>query len=774
METTDNRYSIYRDGVVTLAKTIVIKSSEAAAAINQNLVEQYGADAVSDDPTTWKYYLNLAGEYHPTDQVMTVVSMDTQETIVFSKDNLAIHRATTRGYAYGSQSYNELLANYPNQEKLIRGILYPVDLTTAINAKNFTILGYPPDLIEENEYNFVAKLQDWINGLMARWFVRGFTVTDSLYTATVLMILYVYLVPAIMEIRLAACKTNEAHSFHVKKYLASHGLNEDYLDYLTLSQSLWLYRNIEYLQHNLGSQANLNLLMANLMTNRQLPLAQYTMRHNTSNMPTDIYPTVQFQKKTLNFPNADLVPVVLTLEQILDKQDQFARSNQDVREQTITAIQEVMENSPSNVLLTKFMESTVTDYGDDTPYPLLDVLMGHWPYLASLGLYTAFVAITNPLTNEEFTLSANDAFILTCYAFAMGYGFTPVMVPAPLAERVQRIPMPSTADLLSVVDPSVVSLADAQDMLSQQPVITPIISIDDFYSTCEEIYHSEQHQRGLAANGSYSVRRAMLQNMATRIYCDASCTMVPTPTYYSTWLAQNNLDFSNFAAADYQTMCNAIIQTATGLSLQKTVSIAQIQKAMVGIFTSLSSYSIQINAEVNGNDLIVLETPQVRFGIDDVTTFDLKYLQDEICVVKCAKTTTMTEIEFDMNPPSNREVLTIRDHMGDVHFETGVNMQMADNGRSTHMAFNVPIGFKFAQTYPDNSRGIIPVPGVAEWLTLTPDQQMQVIDMYDTGLPPVIPTSDYADPTDIDNVLQQKVLSGLVYNPDQQHPDQST
>jgi hypothetical protein len=766
----DNRYSLYIDKVVELAETIVIKSVAAANSINQRLVEEHGPIVLdSYTPTSWKYYMNLAGEYHPTNQIMTVVSMDTQEIIVFSKENLEVHRATARGYVYGTRQYAELVAMYPDQEKLILGILYPVDKAAAISAPDGAILGYPAALVEQNEYNFIARLQEWINGFIARWVVRGFTITDPLYNATWMAILYVNLIPAILTIRLAACKTNEAHSFHVKKYLVSHGLDENHVDYLTLAQSLWLYRNIEYLLNNVGKQENFDRLVKNLMTKRNLPIADYTMRHNVTTMPDQVYPELMFRKKTLNYEDASLVPTVLTLEQLLDKQDQFARSNKVMKTNVLPVIQEAMENSSSNVLMTKFLESTVVDYGDGTPYTMFDVLIGHWPYLASRDLYGAFISVTNPRNDEKFTLSVKDAFALTCYAFAKAHGFTPEVVPEPLAQRVQRLPTPSIDDLLSVVDTTMVTRAEAMLMLSEQPQLKRMISTEAYYNLCQEIYAAEQLQRGMMALQEHPVKRAMMQNMAARIYGDAKCVLVPSNTRYDTWLAQRNIDLSSFSEADFNSMYQAIIQDATGLSLHAKVPIKVIQRAMVGLFRGLSSYSIQINAEVNSSDLIVMDTPAIRFGLDTAKMFDHQELQDAEAVIKDATTLQKHVVLYEINLPANKEVLSVRNHMGPVPVGPTMHLEIADNGVGTHMVYEIPTArLRFAEDLPGNDAGLVPVPGLNAWLALPLEQRLDVADMYDTGLPPVQPVSDYADPNDIDNVLQQKVLSGLKYDPDQQ------
>ena len=102
----DNRFKAYLESIIDLAKTLVIKDHYTAERINEVLAAQYGSDNIDPfNQASWKYYLNLSGDYHPTDKKMYVVSMDNMETILFSKESLLEHRATKREYAFGSRNY---------------------------------------------------------------------------------------------------------------------------------------------------------------------------------------------------------------------------------------------------------------------------------------------------------------------------------------------------------------------------------------------------------------------------------------------------------------------------------------------------------------------------------------------------------------------------------------------------------------------------------------------------------------------------------------------
>lgn len=52
---------------IVLARTMVVKFHSIAEAINQTLIDQgYTVDV--NNPSTWKYYLNMFGEYHQADK----------------------------------------------------------------------------------------------------------------------------------------------------------------------------------------------------------------------------------------------------------------------------------------------------------------------------------------------------------------------------------------------------------------------------------------------------------------------------------------------------------------------------------------------------------------------------------------------------------------------------------------------------------------------------------------------------------------------------------
>ena len=610
-----NYYQLYLDQTLQLASSIVIKSTETADALNTELTNLYGTSEVDPlNPKSWRYYMNLAGEYHPRDQVMQVVSLDTLETIVFNKENLTTHTATAKAYAYGSRYFKELVAQFPTQYILIMGILYPADKTTAINGDDGLILSYPPGMIEENEYTLVDTIQTFIYRYKLRWTNKQFSITHELYPAFSLGIMYLFLAPEIWNARLRKCKTNEAHSFHRRQYLTSRGFPDDAIDLLTLDQSLYFYMNIDYLRRNAGKTETFNTLLAEVLTNRNIPLADYTMQHDVSKMPTKLYPEVVFKSNKLNNAYAANLQDYVTLEQLLSKEASYAPSNASVQPFVEDAMLTGLQNSLSNSLPTKVLESAMVDYTDCSPYPLADTLLNTWIYMASAGLYESVILVTDPKSNETIPLKANEAWVFAWYAYCAASNVQIYEIPIFGTWRVRRDPLPTVDDLMSVVDPKYVDINDARTILARHQRYHKVVSISAFYDFAWDIWSNEMIERKLISYQENFQNRGWTHVMVDRLYCDRECDMRIPQSTYPDWFVAKNINIKNWTRGDFAAAWTQIVGDATGANLNKKITMGQIQAAMIKIMKFLSSYSVQYITSINEDHYITGDTPVIRLG----------------------------------------------------------------------------------------------------------------------------------------------------------------
>jgi hypothetical protein len=750
---------------MALAQTISVKSMESVNGLNQFVTDYYGPSAVDEtDPASWKYYMNVSGQYHFSDTVMQVTSLDTLEQIDFTADNLKIHTATAVAYQFGTRNYKALVQQYPRQVPLILGILYPVDIDTAIAAKDGQILGYPATYVEINEYSLIEKLQRWIYGFKARWVNPQYAISDELYPTVQLANLYYGILMAIINFREQACGTAEAHSYHVQQYLASHLGLDQFIEHMTLKQSLWLYRNINYIERNVGKLSTFQTLIQKLLTDRSIPLAAYLMKHDLSLMPNALYPTIAFESSPLNLGYNLLPETTWTLDEMLSYEATAASDNALIQTDVQGQILEEMQNSLSNHLQTKVLNSAMLDLSNSTPYTIEDVLMNHWLFFSSKDWYTAFLVVDNPVTGEPIVpINAKDGYVFMWYCFcqSIGIDLTQKPVPAVLAKRVQRIPAPSVADLMSVVDKKLVTQDIAQQALSYQPVISPMISVDAFVATANAIYTAANTQRNLVAYQEHSVRRGMVYGMVERLYSNNMVQMGDGDGQtYAEWFKLRNIDLTVFSASDYDLLYQSLVQAATGLNLTSSNTLANIQKAMITMMQRLSSYSVQFLSEINDSAIKDIDWPMVRVG--DVTNKGgmVLYESDTAAEVLDIGELGKASTSYDVNAATTNFLYesSVIDKMDHAAIDA---TPAKDPLIITDMLFSSGVHPSPVMPLVANDRGVPPVIGLETWLDLPPASQLEsLVSIY----APNYNTSS-APMKQMATLWPTTTLSGPVYTP---------
>lgn len=609
------RFNLYLNKVFKLVETIVIKSEETINGLNQYIIDYYGKDNFNElDPLTWKYYLNVSGQYHFSDTEMSVVSWDTLETIVFNIENLNIHRATFRAYSYGTIQYKELVKKYPKQELLILGILNPVDINTAINAKFNTVLAYDSSLVEENEYNLINKINTWLLSFHSRWNNKQYGVSDELYAASLHAVMFQQLVPAILNFRLESCKTNEAHSYHITEYLLSHGLPEVSINHMTKKQMLFFYRNIKYIRKNAGHKDTFNWLLEHIMTNRFLPISEFVMKHDETDQLTELYPAIKFKNNKLNNIYGSSEIDFISLKTLLIKEVDDAIGNKQYTEYYLNDIDSLFKQSKSNTEITKVLESSIINYQESGDYSIEDVLLNHWLYFSVTGIYVAYYGIENPKTNERIPLSSKDAFILMIYSFAKSVGIDLFKIPKVVAKKVIRMPLPTVTDIMSVADHNRINDSLARTILSYCPEITSIKSTEAFNSIVTKIHDGLLVHRKLPSLEEHEYNRGLVNGMCLRVYCDKLCTLDETDTNYEQWFIDRKLDFTDYTREEFEKLYLGIVAQMTGTDLVEEPNLMSLQNAMIKLFQTLSSYSIQFVKQINSSGMINLNTPMIRLG----------------------------------------------------------------------------------------------------------------------------------------------------------------
>lgn len=560
----DNYYKLYLEDTIKLARTLIVKSEYTAIKQNEYLSIAYPGSFDPTDPTTWKYYRNLAGLRFPVDwdnydnskskqdPNITVISLDTQLPIPFTKEALEMNPATKAAYAFNSRYYKELLLRYPGHEDIILGVLYPVDINKAIAAKDFSILNYQKELVEENEISLIPNIQEWLYNFDVRWNNKQFTLSDSLYGAACFGVMSMQLLPLILNLRLRACHTFEAHSFHVKQYLASHGGLDRYLPYMTLKQALFFYRNIAYIERNNGKRDTFSWLTEKVLTDRLIPLSEYKMHHSDAIMPDSYTPEIYFNKDPLNeYANdAKNLTAKYSVGKVLDKEQPLAPDNERYSSSNFNQIEKLFEHSLSNELYTKVLESSMVDYTDAVPHTLHQVFLNQWMHFISTNRFNShYINIKDPLDGTIIQIRSDIAFWYYLYAYAKSLGFEPVVMPPLHCIRIRREPIPDDYDLYEVASEKYYSESiydHISYLLSKLEPIGSVQSIQEFRDTCNNIYTSLQKQMYCVYEEEPISRRAMTYAMVNRCYEDKNYPPVDqNEEYHKKWLLLTRKDIED-------------------------------------------------------------------------------------------------------------------------------------------------------------------------------------------------------------------------------------
>lgn len=604
----------YLDLNKTLVKTLSIKSTYGIYAINKELTLQYGESAVDRfNPSSWKYYKNLAGEYHSTDTPINVISLDTRQEILFSVENLRQHTATAEGYQYGTRYYHALIAQFPTQEFLIHGILNPCDKAKAIAAENGTILSYPPALVDENETTLIMELESFIKLYQARWDVSAFALTDPYYGTVQRALLALQLLPKLLNLRLKRCKTDEVHTFHLQQYLASHHKLDRWLPYLTREQALWLYRNVVYLERNAGKVDNFQVLVQNLLDTRHIPVSEYSVRQ-FGIFDSEDYPVLQVRRRQVGAITSATQEDFIDMENFYAKEKKTVYGNPRYLELAEKRITHALAVSPSSVIRTKDLVSSMIDLTDSVPDPLPDVLLRQWVAMTHQGFYNVVIDFQDPKTTETYSLLSWDAVLYMLYlTFKMeDVPFTKMPTAANVKFRIH--PKPQLSELTDLIEPGLEELIPlAVELLAKQPELGPCFSVAGFNELTTKIYNECTRQRHLLSATDDLYARGVLEKMILKLY-GSSLRDFGRDELVEAWRARINLPIYDRSHSEAQELIKEIFERATGFRIDETKQLRNVQKALIQLFETLSSYSIQFMTEINDSRVLVTNGASLRLG----------------------------------------------------------------------------------------------------------------------------------------------------------------
>ena len=294
---------------INFLRTLTLKNSHFADLIWKNEVQPEYQDRLPTELNP--YYRHARGEYilandttevdgvqipnqriyRRFDEMIYIQSLDTQQQVPFTKETLAKHPKTASLYRIPNSYYTKLCESYPQYSDLIKSIVYPIQeevwcprhqrMETFETADNYTVFGYDEDMFQENERTSIyTAIKTTLEMVRVRWDVKEFDYED-MFPIVHQGILWHLLYLTIFGQRILNIRTSKVHEFHIWSYLNSKGVG-DYRDVLTLNQALFLYRNINYLLKNKGTQKNFSILIGALLKPMNVALYSKSIVQNVT------------------------------------------------------------------------------------------------------------------------------------------------------------------------------------------------------------------------------------------------------------------------------------------------------------------------------------------------------------------------------------------------------------------------------------------------------------------------------------------------------------
>jgi len=426
---------------INLAKTIIIKVDEVARAMNNGVMIATNS-VVPSDKRQWKYYMNLAGKIHPTNNDVMITLLETGNKTLLSQELFKEYTYSHSELLKLGNYYDELIATYPDDILFIHGCLFPVDIDTAIEAETGTILNYNRTLVEESEYSLIRELESYIKLYFNRWHVVEYGITDELYLASLLAVLYCSLPNKIQNLRLSKVNTAEVHSFHLEMFFSSRISIWQDLSVVNKETLYWLYRNINRLTTNVGQEETFRLIAEKVFGANNIGLGEFVLRKpNIREVEVQQLDKTRpaFQHKKLvtvtqplnnsyTFDDGQVSDItsVVNLEMTTDKTLDLVTSSSVIEYYTKKITKDVSQSLVDDVK-TKILDLNVNKTFQIGGSDQANIAMDIWALSIKRGNYNSMLDFTEPNNGQVYNISPRTGFLMLIKLLMLANGMvTPV------------------------------------------------------------------------------------------------------------------------------------------------------------------------------------------------------------------------------------------------------------------------------------------------------------------------------------------------------------
>ena len=597
--------------IYNFLRTISISFKPFADLVNDTVIA--AGYSVSTEKTTWKYYMNLVGEYHAYDTKMYVTSIETRQEILFSPAVLATNPRTAEAYSPGGEYYNKLCETYPNQVDLIKSILFPVpDLNAAINADDFTLLSYGKGYLEEWEQPFIIMEIERFLGIWVERYYADFLDDEPYFHLTSWGSLITHLALLIMTLRLDYINTPQVHSWHIWNKLQAYGVS-NYSDILNREKSMLLYQNIEYLIANVGKQSNLVILADGLLSDIGIGLYGRRVVQECETLASTYQLNPQLVPVRVPTDYAVLAASIAT-EDVATVQAQIFEkglTSSDSAEK-VADVERALSNTRLNNYMTKFLElrpiARMIPYANMLGGFVIETMI----VSIAQGYWTNAMTVIEPLTGSPIYMTPGELLALYNYALVQSLGLENDLIPTEFSLSRAFLPELGTPGTSFPVGPDTVLVSseiNVTGFLENLSYSTNIDSPETFGTMVTALWLRYMDHYLIDAKTSSDNRRQVLAYLTkfTNYNKKISTTLVPGYTSYSQWLGASGIDLLSTSLGKYasqtdqssawqnlaSTIMGTLVPNNTTLSLFGNTTLSDAGYARLrDLFIQLCSYRV--------------------------------------------------------------------------------------------------------------------------------------------------------------------------------------
>ena len=405
----------------------------------------------------------------------------------------------------------------------------------------------------------------------------------------------------------------QVHSFYVNEYLRGYMYLDEYSDYLTLKQKLYLYRNIDRIYRYVGRQDTFEELIKILLIDRSIPLTTYTLSPNLQALE-EKKGDVEYLATEVTLTSTADTNIVLTksITDLVSLFDSLAPGNKDVSSEEIVNVENLMARSKMIDTPTKLLASKVVDTSNFTNYTIEDIAMNEWIRMVGDGRYLASYVGSHPITGETLEYDSKTAFLIYYYLVNYTYGIVCQNIPTfdAFSCRVEIIPSYDT--LSGRINNKYDKSAILETIAYGHPDVGVYSSAYDFYTFCTEVFNKNTEIKDAIAN---------IENMHFRGQAEAAQTLLYTRKHYvfesgdfTAYVNAQGIDPTEFTSEQIDTLISDILEQLTGIVENKSTQLVEVQAAMISIMKKLTSYGTTFYSSVNVDGMMQSDWPTLRIG----------------------------------------------------------------------------------------------------------------------------------------------------------------